>query len=154
MRMTTNILSAALLAALASSTFAAECPTDKVRPHTELNGPTAPVKVSDTVIHQIDLKEQTGIEGFVMRIRRVELQPGGVVPQHSHAKRPAHLYIAEGKPTEHRSTCSVAITHSEGDVVSESTSLDHWWSNDTKEKAVIYSTDIVPVEKPTAMGEM
>ncbi len=140
--------------ATAAPAFAGECPADQIRPHTELNGPTAPENVTDTVVEQIDLQEQTGIEGRMLRIRRVEIQPGGIVPQHSHAERPAHLYIAEGEATEHRNTCAVPIIHRQGDVIPEPASLVHWWRNDSSGAAVIYSTDIVPGENPPPSGDM
>ena len=133
---------------------AGECPADKVRPAQDPNGPTAPTKVTDTVVEEIDLLEQAGVEGRILRIRRIVIERGGEVPQHSHAMRAAHLYIAEGTMTEHRNTCSVPIVHKKGDIIPEPATLTHWWSNESRRKAVIIATDVVMAANPPAEGEM
>ena len=68
-----------------------------------------------------------------MRLRKLVIQPGGIVPWHSHAERPANIYVVEGAMTEYRSTCAVPIEHKAGEVAVESGNLAHWWKNNTDE---------------------
>ena len=79
-------------------------------------------------------------------LRQLVVQPGGVVPWHSHEKRPANIYIISGSITEYRSTCAVPIEHGEGDVASEFGPLAHWWKNNTNKPTVLLSADILPPE--------
>jgi quercetin dioxygenase-like cupin family protein len=72
-----------------------------------------------------------------MRLRKLVVQPGGIVPWHSHEKRPANIYIISGSITEYRSTCAVPIEHGAGDVPSEFGPLAHWWKNNAKKPTVL-----------------
>ncbi|TIT96770.1 MAG: cupin, partial [Mesorhizobium sp.] len=46
--------------------------------------------------------------------------------------------------TEYASTCKVGIEHPAGDVTAEFGHLAHWWKNNGKVPAVLYSADILP----------
>ncbi len=133
----------AALSLAASPASAGECPADQVRPDTALNGPTMPNDVTDVVIGSIDLR-QYDVPGRAFRLRRLEIKPGGTVPEHSHGERPAHIYIVRGKITEHRSTCAVPIVHKAGDVAVEAGALSHWWRNETGSTVVLVSADVLP----------
>jgi quercetin dioxygenase-like cupin family protein len=136
---------------LASSAFAADCPADKVGVDVTKPGPMAPSGVTDTVISSIDLKAYgAGLDGRLFRMRRLVIQPGGIVPWHSHETRPANIYIISGTVTEYRSTCAVPIVHPAGDVTAEFGSLSHWWKNTSNKEAVLISADIftAPAQKP------
>ena len=85
--------------------------------------------VTDTVISSIDLSHGYGIDGRQLRMRRLAIKPGGVVPWHGHATRPANIYVVRGNVTEYRSTCAVPNTHRKGEVVAESGETFHWWRN-------------------------
>ncbi len=76
--------------------------------------------VTDKVLAQIDLAdEKVALKGHLMRVRRLEVQPGGIVPWHSHGDRPALIYIISGEIYEHASNCAVPILHKAGDVARE-----------------------------------
>ena len=79
-------------------------------------------------------------------MRRLVIQPGGVVPWHSHGQRPAIMYIEKGTVTEYASTCSAPIVHKAGDAVPELHSTSHWWKNTGKRTAVLLSADLLPVD--------
>ena len=51
------------------------------------------------------------------------------MPWHSHADRPAIIYIIEGEIVEYASNCAVPIVHKAGDVVAETPEVSHWWKN-------------------------
>ena len=52
---------------------------------------------------------EIGVAGRDLRLRRLVVQPGGIVPFHSHAGRPALIITVSGDITEYRSTCAVPI---------------------------------------------
>jgi quercetin dioxygenase-like cupin family protein len=134
------LTSAFLLAAPAS---AGECPADKVSPGFRTSGEMKPKGVTDTVLAAINLsKEKVNLTERQMRIRRLVVQPGGIVPWHSHADRPALIYIVSGSIQEYASTCSVTIEHKAGEVSVEKLGVEHWWKNTSKVPAVLLSLDI------------
>src|SRR5208283_3146244 len=114
-------LAVALGAALLSTgARAGQCPADEVG--VDVTKPvTTPAKgVTDTVLSTIYLsKEPAGIAGRMLRLRKLVVQPGGVVPWHSHGDRPAIIYIVNGTVEEYASNCSVPIVHKPGDVTAE-----------------------------------
>jgi quercetin dioxygenase-like cupin family protein len=127
-----------------TAAMAGECPADKVATDAMQGGATAPRDVTDNVIASIDLGQGYGVDGRLLRTRRLVVQPGGIVPLHSHAERPANIYIVEGAITEYRSTCAVPIEHKAGEVTAEHGNLSHWWKNNGTKPAVLISSDIVP----------
>lgn len=130
--------------AAASPASAGECPADKVGVDVTQPGPMMPSKVTDDVISSIDLGQGYNIDGRMLRLRRLVVQPGGVVPWHAHNERPANIYVLSGRITEYRSTCAVPVEHRRGDVVAESGATSHWWRNNGWRKAVLLSADILP----------
>lgn len=132
---------AVLLAA--PGAFAGECPAGQV--HANVSKPmTTPKGVTDTVLAAIDLsKEKIGAKERQFRIRKLEIEPGGVVPFHSHGDRPALIYIVEGEIYEFSSQCAVPILHKAGDVAPETHATSHWWQNTTDKKVVLLSADVL-----------
>ena len=143
---------AAALVALgvaAGNAFAGECPADKrvADGQGQKPGPTAPVGVTDVVRYSTDLsKEPVAIQGRQFRLRQLEMQPGGVVPWHSHNERPAMIYIVSGEVVEYASSCAVPIVHKAGDVAPERNGTSHWWKNTGSKPAVLISVDLFPGE--------
>lgn len=150
----TNTLAATGLAtfsivAFASLASAGECPADQVMAGAVTSGATEPKGVEDTVISSIDLTPKGGgFENQTMRMRRLVIQPGGIVPWHDHAVRPANILVVSGEVIEHRSSCKVPIVHKAGDVVAEfGADLAHWWENTSAQPVELISADIVMAEK-------
>lgn len=151
-------LSAASLLALGGFAFtpaamAGDCPAGK-QGASPLAVETMPKNVTDNVIGAIDLGNGYNIAGKTMRLRKLVIQPGGVVPNHSHAERPANIYVVDGAITEYRSTCSVPIEHKAGDVAVESGNLSHWWRNNSNKPVTLVSADIVPTPMMNQEGGM
>jgi quercetin dioxygenase-like cupin family protein len=141
-----TFLTSTLLAAtvgFVGPAFAGECPADQMRP-----GATQPVNygpkgVTDKVLSQIDLAgEAIALKEHMMRVRRLEVQPGGIVPWHSHGDRPALIYIVSGEIYEHASNCAVPILHKAGEVARETHLTSHWWKNEGQVPVVLLSFDI------------
>ena len=104
--------------------------------------PTMPKGVTDTVIGAIDLGGEIGVDGRQLRTRRLVVQPGGIVPIHSHKDRPALIYVLSGSITEHSSACGAPIEHKAGDISREADGLSHYWVNHGKVPAVLLSSDV------------
>lgn len=137
---------AATLAAGAAN--AGECPADKVGTNLMKPGATMPEGVTDNVLAAIDLsKETVQLDDRQFRLRRLEIEPGGVVPWHSHADRPAIIYIVQGTISEYSSSCAEPIVHQAGEVAMESIGLSHWWKNTGSETVVLLSADLFHVEE-------
>jgi quercetin dioxygenase-like cupin family protein len=113
---------------LAAPAFAGDCPAGQMRADATKPVTHAPKAVTDTVLSQIDLAgEKLALKGHLMRVRKLEIQPGGIVPWHSHAER---------------SNCAVPILHKAGEVAKETHATAHWWKNDGKVPVVLLSFDI------------
>jgi quercetin dioxygenase-like cupin family protein len=140
---------AAFTAIPAGHAFAGECPADQVAENGMEPGEMMPKKVTDEVLSSIDLSPKGGDwKNTALRMRKLVVQPGGVVPWHAHDMRPANILIVSGQITEYRSTCKVPILHKAGDVTAEFGHLSHWWKNNGKKPAVLYSADILTQDMP------
>jgi quercetin dioxygenase-like cupin family protein len=86
------------------------------------------------------------VKGRLFRLRQLDIQPGGVVPWHSHGNRPAIIYIVSGETIEYASNCAVPIVHQAGDATPERVGTSHWWENKGTVPVVLISVDLFPVE--------
>jgi quercetin dioxygenase-like cupin family protein len=138
-------IAAIALAALTGFAQAGECPADKVKEGAVTTGEMMPKDVTDDVLSSIDLSAKGGdFAGQMLRLRKLVIQPGGIVPWHDHASRPANIYVVSGSVTEYRSNCEVPIVHNPGDTVAEfGAGLAHWWKNTGNEAAVLLSADLL-----------
>src|SRR5689334_13045993 len=98
------MLGALGLVAATTIVFAGECPAG----HTLASGggtaAIMPMGVTDTVLATIELgAEPAAIPDRSLRLRRLVIEPGGVVPWHSHENRPAIIYVVQGTVTEYAS---------------------------------------------------
>jgi quercetin dioxygenase-like cupin family protein len=130
------------IAALGGATpaFAGQCSAAGANPLTD--APTMPKDVTDTVIGSVDLGKEINVDGRQLRTRRLVVQPGGIVPLHSHADRPALIITVSGSITEHRSDCSTPVEHHAGDISREADGISHYWINHGNEPAVLLSSDV------------
>ena len=139
---------AGTLSLAATMANAGECPNDKKVADGQGQKPsTAAAKdVTDVVRASTDLsKEPAAVNGRLLRLRQLDLKPGGIVPWHSHDNRPAMIYIVSGEVLEYASNCAVPIVHKAGDVASEKAGTSHWWQNTGNAPVVLISVDLFPV---------
>jgi quercetin dioxygenase-like cupin family protein len=141
---TLRLSAAALLAALAfaSPALADECPAGQTATNALTGAPTMPKGVIDTVIGSVDLGPEINVPDRQLRTRRLVIEPGGIVPLHSHADRPALIYTMSGTVTEYRSSCAVPIVHRAGEVTREAEGISHYWINTGTETAILLSSDV------------
>ncbi len=127
----------------ATAANAGTCPADKVTTDGQKPGATAHKDVTEKLLGQIDLsKETVAVGDHHLRMRRLDIKPGGEVAWHSHGDRPALIFVVSGSITEYSNHCSVPIVHNTGDVSVEQGGLSHWWKNTSKEPVVLVSADI------------
>ncbi len=145
-------LIAGALSVTAGVAHAGECPADKVGVNVTKAGPAEPKDVKDTVIGSIDLAAYgEGLEGRKLRTRMLEIQPGGVVPWHSHEQRPAIIYVLEGAILEYSSNCAVPIEHKAGEISVETIEVQHWWKNEGETVVKLLSSDVLPDQMAASM---
>jgi len=144
---------ALVMTVAASAALANGCPAGKLVAEGmgQQAGATMPVGVTDTVLTSIDLaKEHAALSDHLLRMRQLVIQPGGVVPWHSHADRPALIYIVQGEITEYASDCAVPIVHKAGDW-SRDADISHWWKNTGPVSVILISVDIFHDQMDTNM---
>jgi quercetin dioxygenase-like cupin family protein len=129
-------------AIISSPAFAGSCPQGQEQANPLASAPTMPKAVTDDVIGSVDLEKEINVAGRDLRLRRLVVQPGGIVPMHSHAGRPALIITVSGEVVEHRSSCAAPIVHKAGEVAMESGGISHWWQNEGRTPAVLLSADV------------
>jgi mannose-6-phosphate isomerase-like protein (cupin superfamily) len=132
----------------AASARAGECPADKVlKTPNKIENVTDDSKLKGEVVNTIDPSGWRGMKGLMLRTRMLTILPGGFVPTHSHADRPAIIYVVSGEVIEHSTTCAVPIVHKAGESTAEfGSALEHWWENKGTTPVVLTSSDLVPIE--------
>lgn len=139
-----TIATAALLSAgFALNAHAGECAADKIRPNARQAVTLAAKGVTDTTLGAIDLgKEQAKLKGRELRFRKLVIEPGGIVPWHSHDDRPALIFVAQGEILEYASNCAGPILHKTGEVRAERHGTSHWWKNLGDVPVILYVGDV------------
>jgi hypothetical protein len=91
-------LASAVALIVATRAFAGECPAGKAGDNPLASAATAPVGVMENELAAIDLsKENVKLDQRRLRFRHMEIEPGGIVPLHSHADRPALIMVNAGQ---------------------------------------------------------
>lgn len=133
----------AFVAGFAVTAQAGQCPADLSKPNARQAVDFKPVGVTDTTLGAIDLgKEMAKISGRELRFRKMVIQPGGIVPWHSHDDRPALIYVAEGEIIEYASNCAGPIHHKAGEIRPETQGTSHWWKNLSDKPVVLFIGDV------------
>lgn len=73
----------------------------------------------------------------IVRLRRLVIEPGGVIAWHSHETTQGMAMIVSGQATEIRNTCMDPIVYLAGDVALEDAGTSHGWRNDGDEPAIV-----------------
>lgn len=102
-----------------------------------------PRGVDVQLLGTVDLAgEIQGMEGRMLRMRMVTIEPGGVFgPVHDHVGRPGIVYVLQGTITDHRD--GVDTDYGPGVGWPEDRHTTHWLENNGTTPAVEISVDIV-----------
>jgi quercetin dioxygenase-like cupin family protein len=138
-------LAGIVVASVASApvAFAGECPADKMKPNVRPMVDHKAVGVTDVTLGSINLEKQpAAIKDRELRFRKLTIEPGGIVPWHSHDDRPALIYVQQGEIVEYASNCVDPIVHKAGEIRPEVFGTSHWWQNLGKETVILYVGDV------------
>jgi len=117
-----------------------ECPADRTRPNarSEGFGPTSGVASADVALTPLAHDATRAL-----RLRRLTVQPGGVIAWHDHTAVQGMAVIVSGEMVELRNTCLDPITYRAGDVAREDVQTAHSWRNEGDTPAVILVSHVV-----------
>ena len=131
------------LVCIASTAFAGECPADQKKPNATAPVDYKPVGVTDVTLGSINLEKQpANLKDRELRFRKLTIEPGGIVPWHSHDDRPALIFVQQGEIVAYASNCADPIVHKAGDLRPEVFGTSHWWKNLGKETVILYVGDV------------
>jgi quercetin dioxygenase-like cupin family protein len=119
-----------VLTASACVAFAEDAPTDN-------KGYTTP----KTVV--IDLGDQIPtMAGWQLRLRILNIAPGGYIGLHNHKDRPSVVYFHEGTDVVTNEDGTSKTFHP-GDTTTEGVNTVHWHKNSGDDGVVIYTADLI-----------
>jgi len=97
-----------------------------------------------------------GLDDRIMRTRVWTVEPGGVVPVHTHRNRPAFVYVLAGSILEFRNTLDAPHRVNAGDLSAEGLGVVHYWRNDGSVPAILLAIDLFqdPNYTPAPMEDM
>ena len=127
----------------AAGALAAECPKDKILTQNRDIEWKDDVGIRRKTLALIDLTGWHEIGDLRLRMRRLTIPPGGVIPTHEHTDRPSLVFFVKGEAIEHSSACDVPIVHHAGESDTEWGDYRHWWENKTDSDVVLIGVDIV-----------
>lgn len=78
-----------------------------------------------------------------VRMRRLVVEPGGVIAWHTHDQVQGSALVVSGEMTEIRNSCMDPIRYRAGDVAIEDAQTAHGWRNDGDVPAVIVTAHVV-----------
>ncbi len=116
------------------------CPPDRVRANAQSEGfgPTTGVDGVDVALTPLAHDNTRAV-----RLRRLIVQPGGVIAWHDHATVQGYAVIVSGEMVELRNTCLEPLTYRAGDVAMEDAQTAHSWRNEGDGPAVILVSQVV-----------
>ena len=104
--------------------------------------PTADVGRQDEILRSLDLThEMTGAAGRPLRMRKITVQPGGVLGLHDHVDRPAITYVLQGQMTYHQAGKPDVVVNPGGGSA-EGRETTHWGESTGNVPAVWIAVDI------------
>jgi quercetin dioxygenase-like cupin family protein len=117
-----------------------ECPAARVQANarSEGFGPSSGVESADVALTPLAHDPTRSL-----RLRRLTVQPGGVIAWHDHAAVQGMALLVSGEMTELRNTCLDPIIYRAGDVAREDAQTAHSWRNERDAPAVILVAHVV-----------
>jgi quercetin dioxygenase-like cupin family protein len=117
-----------------------ECPADRTQANArgEGFGPTSGMTSADVTVTPLAHDPTRAV-----RLRRLTVQPGGVIAWHDHTTVQGYAVIVSGRMVELRNTCLDPLTYGPGDVAREDVNTAHSWRNEGDSPAVILVSHVV-----------
>lgn len=130
-------LSAGLVAAVGGSGFA------------QMSGPTEHAGLTVDLLAELsgDTMEATiGLAGYSLRMRAIEIAPGGQIAEHDHADRPGIVTVIDGSWVEGQLSGERSFDAASLGTFPETEETVHWVYNRTDAPATALVCDITKVE--------
>ena len=97
---------------------------------------------SIVLLQNIDLTDEIdSVKGRPLRLRKITLEPGGVIAIHSHKDRPTVSYFVQGEVIFHQVDKPDVVLHP-GEGFAEGKGTTHWAENRGSVPAVWIAADI------------
>jgi len=108
----------------------------------QAGAPTQSKGVSGVELRSIDLTDEIDSTAKrPLRLRKITVEPGGVLGLHSHKDRPAVNYFLQGSLTYHQEG-RPDVVMSAGEGIAEGKATTHWAENRGTVPAVFIAVDI------------
>ncbi len=136
MKLNLSIKPIAISGVIVSAAFAAGFAVAQRTP------PIQTVGFSEELLRTMDLgKEIASTQNRPLRMRKITLQPGGILGIHNHVDRPAITYLLQGQMTYHQEGRPDLVANP-GDGFAEGRDTTHWGESTGKVPAVWVAVDI------------
>lgn len=101
------------------------------------------------VVDAASMSRQLGLQGHIMQLREITLEPGGMIAKHGHGKRPGLVWTKSGSWVEGRANGEMEYPagKGKGSTIVEDADTEHWFFNDGPAPAKVLVCDIVPAPK-------
>jgi quercetin dioxygenase-like cupin family protein len=119
-----------------------ECPEGEMQIGAITGGPTEAIGITEELMNASEMNG--AFTGNVVRLRRIIIAPGGVVPWHNHDERQGMGLIVSGVFTEYLNNCRVPIPRGPGSISREIEGVYHYWRNEGDEPVLLIAADVVP----------
>lgn len=96
------------------------------------------------VLPESSLQKQIGLNGYVLRMREITMEPGGQIAKHSHATKPGLVYTVDGSWIEGRPNGEKEYPATEKIAILEDAETEHWFFNRGQETARVVVCDMIP----------
>jgi quercetin dioxygenase-like cupin family protein len=113
------------------------------------DAPTSNAEEKSTPLNHIQISEITSpadgapIRDRKMRLRRLDVFPGGVIGLHDHSNRPAILFVLKGSMTVHEDKSDSPIVVNEGESVREVGVMHYAVNNSDKDPLSLLTFDLL-----------
>ena len=108
----------------------------------QANSPVQSKGVSSADLRSLDLTDEIdSVAKRPLRMRRITVEPGGVIGLHSHKDRPAVNYFLQGSLTYHQEGKPDVVMNI-GEGIAEGKATTHWAENRGTVAAVFIAVDI------------
>lgn len=116
------------------------CPAERTQANArgEGSGPTSGIAAEDIAFTPLASDPTRAV-----RLRRIVVQPGGVIAWHDHVAIQGMALLIAGEMVELRNTCLDPLTYRAGDVAIEDAATAHSWRNESDREAVVLVSHVV-----------
>jgi len=93
------------------------------------------------------MEKMLDLDGYVLQLRAITIEPGGQIAKHSHESRPGLVKVIGGEWTEGRISGEESFEASAPQAIIEDEDTVHWFWNRGDKPATAIVCDIVPASQ-------